>query len=161
MTQNWSSVKVSRGHNFSWEKGKTERRIEALGAPVVLDQWDRPAPGDAQAKDQDKGFYDITKCHPNLSVEEGDTQDQTQEVPTGKGLFLADDPVWKGIASRWFMNPHIHHSSVSPWPQACSPDCPHLFLSPEFDSLTNERWQAIAYIPCNQTIRHFPGDYEQ
>lgn len=70
MAQNWTSVKVSRGHSSSWKKGKTERRIEARGVHVVLDQWDRPAPGDAQAKHQDKGFYDIPKCHPNLPVQE-------------------------------------------------------------------------------------------
>lgn len=93
MAQNWTSAKVSRGHSSSWEKGKTERRIEALGAHVVLDQWDTAAHGDAQDKHQDKGFYDIAKCHPKLSVEEGDTQDQTQEMPAGKGSSLADVPV--------------------------------------------------------------------
>lgn len=84
---------MSREHSSSWEKGKTERRIEALGAHVVLDQRDTAASGDAQAKHQDKGFYDIAKCHPNSSVEEGDTQDQTQEVLAGKGLSLADVPI--------------------------------------------------------------------
>lgn len=119
MAQNWTSVKVSRGRSSSWEKGKTERRIEAHGACVVLDQWDRPAPGDIQAKNQDKGFYCIAKCHPNLSVDKGDTQDQTQEVPAGKGVGLADAPVWKGRASGWSLSP-------TPPPQLCEPVTPGL-----------------------------------
>lgn len=79
---------MSRGHSSSWEKGKTERRIEACGTHVVLDQWERPAPVDAQAKYQDKSFYDKAKCHPDLSVQEWHTQDLTQEVPAGKGFGL-------------------------------------------------------------------------
>lgn len=71
MTQNWTSVKASRGRSSRWEKGKTERRIEALGAHVVLDQWDRPAPEDAQAKPQEKSLHDIASQMSSKLVCEG------------------------------------------------------------------------------------------
>lgn len=44
---------------FSQDKGKAAGRINALGAHVALDEWDRPAPGDPSVRYQGKSSHNI------------------------------------------------------------------------------------------------------
>lgn len=44
---------------FSWDKGKSARRVKALGAHVALGEWDRPAPGDTLVRYQGKSSHNV------------------------------------------------------------------------------------------------------